>query len=415
MNKPYDVFISYRREGGQATALLLYETLLRAGYRVAYDLETLRSGPFPEALYQIIENCKDVVVVLNPGALDRCVNEDDWLRKEVACAIRAKRNIVPILLRNFEFPASFDAYPDIAPLAVQHGVEASMAHFNDTILKIRRLLLARPRRWSRLLGFAGLTAAIAATGIILAMHFLAPRPSSTPEPGSSLSFLETAAGRQALESAIGVSSRLSVVENGIISAQQSFFQHALDNLGDIPGIEKQAAKMEQTLDGLEKQLRDTRPTESTISTLRGTPFSLEAFQSLGDIPRQDIQMARRLVTSLSNKLRLFSNGDDKREYCLACQDLVRGEADLFASVVMELMLPVPDDAPNFRDFRILLAKATAIARFGTPWARTQEDVDIAMEAAMSLQETAVDRLELLVGNAKHDLDAASRRISPPAP
>ena len=83
----YDVFISYRREGGAATARILRDRLTEMGYRVFFDLESLRSGYFNTALYSVIEECRDVIVVLSPDSLDRCVNDDDWVRLEVEHAL----------------------------------------------------------------------------------------------------------------------------------------------------------------------------------------------------------------------------------------------------------------------------------------------------------------------------------------
>lgn len=44
MNKrpAHDIFVSCRRKGGHETALLLCQTLVRAGCRVAYDIENIR-------------------------------------------------------------------------------------------------------------------------------------------------------------------------------------------------------------------------------------------------------------------------------------------------------------------------------------------------------------------------------------
>ena len=71
------------------------------GYNVFIDVESLRAGKFNEALLDVIDNCKDFILVLSKNALDRCVNEDDWVRREVS---HAKKNIVPIMLRDFSFP-----------------------------------------------------------------------------------------------------------------------------------------------------------------------------------------------------------------------------------------------------------------------------------------------------------------------
>ena len=40
----YDIFISYRRRGGFETAKHLYDLLTKDGYRVSFDIDTLRNG-----------------------------------------------------------------------------------------------------------------------------------------------------------------------------------------------------------------------------------------------------------------------------------------------------------------------------------------------------------------------------------
>ena len=99
----YDIFISYRRESFNQANLI--STRLKAlGYRVFIDVEALNSGKFNEQLLAVIKNCKDFIVVLPPGALDRCMNTDDWVRREVMCAMENKKNIIPIMLAGFEWP-----------------------------------------------------------------------------------------------------------------------------------------------------------------------------------------------------------------------------------------------------------------------------------------------------------------------
>lgn len=76
---PYHVFISYRRDGGDTMARLLYDRLKADGYAPFLDIEQMRSGKFNEQLYDRIAECEDFLMILSPGALDRCKNEDDWV------------------------------------------------------------------------------------------------------------------------------------------------------------------------------------------------------------------------------------------------------------------------------------------------------------------------------------------------
>ena len=121
--KDYQIFISYRRDGGEMLGQLLHDRLTEKGYRVFFDVESLRSGKFNEELYRVMDKCRDVIVVLPPNALDRCKDEDDWVRKEIAFCISGKKNIIPVMMRNFSFP---DTLPDdITEIRNYNGISAS--------------------------------------------------------------------------------------------------------------------------------------------------------------------------------------------------------------------------------------------------------------------------------------------------
>lgn len=155
----YDVFISYRREGADGTARLIYDWLKDDGYRVAFDLESLRNGEWDDQILEIIRKCKDVVVVLNPGALDRCVkwakenpesveiDENDWMRREIACALENRKNVIPIMLRDFNFPPSKTIPNDIRAISRQQAIEArTMKRLDGTIKELEGYLNAWPIR-----------------------------------------------------------------------------------------------------------------------------------------------------------------------------------------------------------------------------------------------------------------------------
>ena len=97
----YDIFISYRRDGGESTAKTLRDRLASLKYRVFFDVESLRSGDFNTALFSVIEECRDFLLILSPGALDRCKNDNDWVRMEIEHALKHNLNIIPVMLRGF--------------------------------------------------------------------------------------------------------------------------------------------------------------------------------------------------------------------------------------------------------------------------------------------------------------------------
>ena len=132
--KKYDIFISYRRSSYD-TANLIATRLRGVGYSVFFDMETLRSGKFNEQLYNVIENCTDFLLVLPPGALDRCVNEDDWVRLEVQHAMQHNKNIVPVMLNGFKWPSEMPK--GLEELCYYNALTASSVEYFD--LSMERL------------------------------------------------------------------------------------------------------------------------------------------------------------------------------------------------------------------------------------------------------------------------------------
>jgi tetratricopeptide (TPR) repeat protein len=152
----FDVFISYRRSTGAAYARLIQTALQKRNLRAFLDVTDLEQGYFDQALLERIQQTPYFVVVLSANCLDRCVDEGDWLRKEVACAISSKRTIVPVLLPKFEFPSNLPT--EIQTLALQNGVPYSHEYFDGMVDKIVELFghqVSWTRRWYVIAAISG--------------------------------------------------------------------------------------------------------------------------------------------------------------------------------------------------------------------------------------------------------------------
>lgn len=136
----YDVFISYRRHDGSESARLIRAELRHFNLKVFLDVEDLHAGYFDKAILKNIESTPNFIVVLSPNCLERCADENDWFRQEIAQAIRTERNIIPLLMPGFEFPGK-DALPaDIRELRQYQSVTYSHEFFDAMVEKIKRYL-----------------------------------------------------------------------------------------------------------------------------------------------------------------------------------------------------------------------------------------------------------------------------------
>jgi len=91
------VFISYRRDPvGKAFARQLKQELTRHGYDVFFDVDSIDSGKWASQILTEVPVRAHFLLLLTPGALDRCVEKDDWMRREFEVAVQSGRNIVPI-------------------------------------------------------------------------------------------------------------------------------------------------------------------------------------------------------------------------------------------------------------------------------------------------------------------------------
>ena len=135
--KAYDVFVSYRREGGLDFARSIVYYLRIEGFQCFFDQRELRTGPFNQQIFEAIDNSKYFLSVLTKAALDRCVNGDDWVRQEIEHALKQGIKIVPVYVHGEEltFPESL---PD--SLKVLKTMQASPIdrdqYFEETLLKM---------------------------------------------------------------------------------------------------------------------------------------------------------------------------------------------------------------------------------------------------------------------------------------
>jgi len=145
----YDIFISYRRDGGDATAGRINDLLTADGYSVSYDVDTLREGRFDYQLLERIEQCQDFILVVDKNCFARTIDPstdklDDWLWQELSYALKLKKNIIPILLVGADFPKNLPK--DIDSVRKINGPKCVHEYFDEFYKRLRDdFLRAYPR------------------------------------------------------------------------------------------------------------------------------------------------------------------------------------------------------------------------------------------------------------------------------
>lgn len=275
----YDVFISYRRDGGEYTARILRDKLTEQGYSVFFDVESLRSGDFNAELYNVIENCSDFVLILSPNALDRCANDGDWVKNEIEHAINTNRNIVPVLLRGFEFP---DNLPDsISALPKYNGIEANSQFFDAFITKLQQFLVSKPpftRRIKQNPLFKKTLPLLVAFALVISLFFgittfvdrinaVYPRTTSEKNITDAVSLSVLSDFTQMNIAADYSYQLIDRAENYILTSENNFSAFRSDYNAICNGIEQSKANISPVSQELIQQLYDTPFSPADVESL----------------------------------------------------------------------------------------------------------------------------------------------------
>lgn len=125
--RPYDIFISYRHGRLSDSEAGRLNERLKNLYNVCFDLEDIPDGDLPDCLYEGIEECTDFIVIVEKGTFDRTIDssneKEDWVGLEIEHALKCKKNVIPILLPDAEFPPNLP--PNIYPIINKRGPEYS--------------------------------------------------------------------------------------------------------------------------------------------------------------------------------------------------------------------------------------------------------------------------------------------------
>lgn len=198
----YDIFVSYRRDGGVAEADRIASRLRNRGYRVFFDGDSIGSEDFVTKIAVSIRASTDVLVLLTPGALDRCITdpEHDYVGREIAYAMELGKNIVPVMAEGFKYPEGLpralepfkkinagDTVNFSKPQAIEQMLEfkISKGYFKSAPPKKaaetpEKVVVVKPREQNRF-GWLGAAALVVAGVLGFAIYELRSTDDAEPE------------------------------------------------------------------------------------------------------------------------------------------------------------------------------------------------------------------------------------------
>jgi hypothetical protein len=190
------VFISYRREDTAGHAGRLYDRLkARFPGRVFMDVGEIAPGSdFVEAIERGVGECKALVAIIGNGWLyeDRVRDPNDFVRLEIATALKRGIRVVPVLVRGAHMPTPADLPEDLASLLRRQAISISDEDWESGCERLIQALSqdlglaekpATGRRRLLILSAAGI---VAVAGGALLVRSYWPGGTSPPSPGSTL-------------------------------------------------------------------------------------------------------------------------------------------------------------------------------------------------------------------------------------
>ena len=199
------VFISYRREDTGGAAGRLYDRLCAhfGSGCVFRDVDTIAPGDrFDRTIDERLAMADVVVALIGPEWVTssdvhgraRLHEPRDFVRLEIATALRRDIPIIPALFGNARMPRADELPPDLAPLASRQAIEIDDPDFHEDVSRLIALLEPKvrrdaspvePRRFRRAaaIGAGATAAAVLLIVATVAMGRIGFGPGGGPGPG----------------------------------------------------------------------------------------------------------------------------------------------------------------------------------------------------------------------------------------
>lgn len=397
--KKYDVFISYRRDGGQVTARILRDSLTERGYDVFFDVESLRSGAFNTALYSVIDQCSDFILVLSPNALDRCSSEDDWVRREIERALKKKKNVIPILLRGFEFPTNLPE--SLKDLPYQNGLAANLEYYDAFLDKLETFLHGKKTIWTQIVDFFQsakklwmiLAAALLASVIPISIWF-------TQYPRTTEQISLTNGVITNVSYNLTCLDIMADAQHDMLEAAEAYLQ-----TGDDSALSTAFAACYSTLD--KTDISNYEPTENLLDWTMDSPFSGDDLAAMHDqlssFRQEGLDNLAYIEFVLSDECMLDS--EDKLKIVSLYKDYLKENRKAFAYATNDLLLPVTRERCLETFWTETLPDLKEIPLNGRNWSRSKDALHTALNECIDNMDAIISEMYSFVDKTALELHA----------
>lgn len=173
------IFVSYRREDSAGNALGISQYLENefGQKNVFIDVDMRAGARFPEVLEERLSACKVLLALIGAGWLDarddqgqrRLDSPEDWVRLEVARALKRGITVIPVRVNNAPLPKKGELPEDIRGLLDYQAVSVGNSSFRSDMAGLARDIRAIPEPAQRRrieVGVVGLLVSVLAIGAI---------------------------------------------------------------------------------------------------------------------------------------------------------------------------------------------------------------------------------------------------------
>ncbi len=157
---PGKIFISYRRAEAEGLAGRIYDRLQEhfGKDKIFMDVDNVPPGEdFTHIMQRMLDECDVLLALIGPRWLDaadedgnrRLENSDDFVRTEIATALKRGIRVIPVLLEGASMPHSRDLLDDLKPLSRRDALEIRHSSFDRDFEKLRAAIKRAPSTVSR--------------------------------------------------------------------------------------------------------------------------------------------------------------------------------------------------------------------------------------------------------------------------